>query len=35
MNISELSLKRPVLATVMSLFIILFGVIGYYFLRCS
>ena len=32
MNISELSLKRPVLATVMSLFIILFGVIGYYFL---
>jgi len=32
MNISELSLKRPVMATVMSLFIILFGVIGYYFL---
>lgn len=32
MNISELSLKRPVLATVMSLFIILFGVIGYNFL---
>ncbi len=32
MNISELSLKRPVFATVMSLFIILFGVIGYYFL---
>ena len=32
MNISELSLKRPVLATVMSLFIILFGIIGYYFL---
>ncbi len=32
MNISELSLKRPVLATVMSLFIILFGVIGYSFL---
>ena len=32
MNISELSLRRPVLATVMSLFIILFGVIGYYFL---
>jgi hydrophobe/amphiphile efflux-1 (HAE1) family protein len=32
MNISELSIKRPVLATVMSLFIILFGVIGYYFL---
>ena len=32
MNISELSLKRPVLATVMSLFILLFGAIGYYFL---
>ena len=32
MNISELSLKRPVLATVMSLFIVLFGAIGYYFL---
>ncbi|WP_440133337.1 efflux RND transporter permease subunit [Chitinophaga sancti] len=32
MNISELSLKRPVLATVMNLLIILFGVIGYYFL---
>lgn len=32
MNISELSLKRPVMATVMSLFIILFGAIGYYFL---
>ena len=32
MNISELSLKRPVLATVMSLFIILFGAIGYTFL---
>jgi len=31
-NISELSLKRPVLATVMSLFLILFGVIGYSFL---
>ncbi|HLN72875.1 MAG TPA: efflux RND transporter permease subunit, partial [Prolixibacteraceae bacterium] len=29
MNISELSLKKPVLATVMSLFLILFGVIGY------
>jgi HAE1 family hydrophobic/amphiphilic exporter-1/multidrug efflux pump len=28
-NISELSLKKPVLATVMSLFLILFGVIGY------
>ncbi|WP_217605292.1 efflux RND transporter permease subunit [Chitinophaga sp. GbtcB8] len=32
MNISELSLKRPVLATVMNLLIILFGVIGYTFL---
>jgi hydrophobe/amphiphile efflux-1 (HAE1) family protein len=31
-NISELSLKRPVLATVMSLFLILFGVIGFNFL---
>ena len=32
MNISELSLKRPVLATVMNLMIILFGVVGYKFL---
>src|SRR5665213_898474 len=32
MNISELSLRRPVLATVMNLMIILFGVVGYYFL---
>ncbi|MBS1934634.1 MAG: efflux RND transporter permease subunit, partial [Bacteroidetes bacterium] len=32
MNISELSLKRPVLATVMNLLIILFGVVGYNFL---
>jgi len=31
-NISELSLKRPVLATVMSLGLILFGVIGFKFL---
>ena len=29
MNISELSLKRPILATVMSLFLILFGIIGF------
>lgn len=29
MNISELSLKKPILATVMSLFLILFGVIGF------
>jgi hydrophobe/amphiphile efflux-1 (HAE1) family protein len=28
-NISELSLKKPVLATVMSLFLILFGIIGF------
>ena len=32
MNISELSLKRPVFATVMNLMIILFGVVGYTFL---
>ncbi|MEX6688610.1 efflux RND transporter permease subunit [Danxiaibacter flavus] len=32
MNISELSLKRPVLATVMNLMIILFGIVGYTFL---
>lgn len=32
MNISELSLKRPVLATVMNVAIILFGVVGYTFL---
>ncbi len=32
MNISELSLRKPVLATVMNLFIILFGLIGFYFL---
>jgi HAE1 family hydrophobic/amphiphilic exporter-1/multidrug efflux pump len=32
MNISALSLKRPVLATVMNIFIILFGIIGYYYL---
>ena len=32
MNISELSIRRPVLATVMMLVIILFGVIGYTFL---
>ena len=29
MNISELSIKRPVLATVFVLVIILFGIIGY------
>ena len=32
MNISELSLKKPVLATVMNLFIILLGIIGFTFL---
>ena len=32
MNISELSLKRPVLATVIVLVIVLFGMIGYNFL---
>lgn len=32
MNISELSIKRPILATVMNLFLILFGVIGYTYL---
>jgi hydrophobe/amphiphile efflux-1 (HAE1) family protein len=32
MNISELSLKRPVLATVMNLMIILFGIIGFVYL---
>lgn len=32
MNISELSIKRPILATVMNLFLILFGVIGFTFL---
>lgn len=32
MNISDLSLNRPVLATVMSILIVFFGVIGYQFL---
>src|SRR6516162_4284391 len=32
MNISELSLRRPVLATVMNLMIILFGIVGFTFL---
>ena len=32
MNISELSIKRPVLATVMTLIILLFGIVGYTFL---
>ncbi|MBR2648574.1 MAG: efflux RND transporter permease subunit [Sediminibacterium sp.] len=32
MNISELALKRPILATVMNILIVLFGVVGYNFL---
>ena len=32
MNISELSLKRPVLATVMNIALILFGIVGFSFL---
>ncbi len=32
MNISELSIKRPILASVMNLFLILFGIIGYTYL---
>ena len=32
MNISELSLKRPVLATVMNLAIVIFGIVGFSFL---
>src|SRR4029079_10992680 len=32
MNISELSLRRPVLATVMNLMLILLGMVGYTFL---
>ena len=32
MNISELSLRRPVLATVLNLMIILFGIVGFTFL---
>jgi hydrophobe/amphiphile efflux-1 (HAE1) family protein len=32
MNISELSLKRPILATVLNIALILFGIIGFYFL---
>ena len=32
MNVSELSIRRPVLATVMTLIIIIFGVIGYSYL---
>lgn len=32
MNISELALKRPILATVMNILIVLFGIVGYYFL---
>ena len=32
MNISELSIRRPVLATVMSVIILLFGMIGYFYI---
>lgn len=32
MNLSDLSLSRPVFATVMSILIVVFGVIGYRFL---
>ena len=32
MNISELSIRRPVLATVLTIIILLFGFIGYNFL---
>ncbi|MGG9971295.1 efflux RND transporter permease subunit [Ferruginibacter sp. SUN002] len=32
MNISELSLKRPILATVLNILIVLFGIVGYTFL---
>jgi hydrophobe/amphiphile efflux-1 (HAE1) family protein len=32
MNISELALKRPILATVMNILIVLFGIVGYNFL---
>lgn len=32
MNISEFSVRRPIFATVMNIFIILFGIIGYSFL---
>ncbi|MGB4958259.1 MAG: efflux RND transporter permease subunit, partial [Saprospiraceae bacterium] len=32
MRLSEISIKRPVLATVMSLIIILFGIIGFFYL---
>jgi len=32
MNISELSLRRPILATVMNILIVLFGIVGYTFL---
>ncbi len=32
MSLSEISIRRPVLATVMSLIIVLFGATGFYFL---
>ena len=33
MNISELSIRRPVLASVLTIIILLFGFIGYSYLR--
>ena len=35
MNISELSIRRPVLATVLTIIILLFGLIGYISLGVS
>ena len=35
MNISELSIRRPVLATVLTIIILLFGFIGYNYLGVS
>ncbi len=32
MNISELSIRRPVLATVMTIIVLLFGIIGYFYI---
>lgn len=32
MSLSEISIKRPVLATVMSIVIVLFGIIGFFYL---
>ena len=35
MNISELSIRRPVLASVLTIIILLFGFIGYSYLGVS